>query len=204
MPTRNTRKIYSADHFYHVYSRGINKQAVFHNDQDRAFFISLFKRYLSEKPTFSPYRVPYKWFGGRLELVCYCLMPNHVHLLVYQHDEKAMAEFLHSLMTSYSMYYNQKYKHFGPVFQSRYLASLIDQDSYLEHITRYIHLNSKDWRTYPYSSIGYYTGNKHSSWLKPDKVLQKFSSTNDYLTFVRDYEDHKQMLDELKLELAHD
>lgn len=134
----------------------------------------------------------------------YCLMPNHVHLLIHQKDEKAMQEYLKSLMTSYSMYFNKRYKRVGPIFQSRYKASLIDKDSYMEHISRYIHLNPAKWQTYPFSSLSFYIGNKSAEWINTKEVLEKFSGSDDYLKFLEDYEDQKAMLDELKWEIAND
>jgi putative transposase len=204
MPTRNTRKIYAAEQIYHIYSRGVAKAPVFLDRQDHQYFIDLFARYLSNTPAQSKARVQYAWYGDRLELLAFCLMKNHVHLLVYQSDEQAMTDFMHSLMTSYSMYFNKKYIRVGPVFQSRYLASNIDKDNYLQHISRYIHLNPKDWQNYPYSSLPYYIHNQSEAWLKPERISEIFESSSIYLNFLKDYESHKQMLDELKLELAHE
>lgn len=204
MPTQNTRKIYVSEQIYHIYSRGVAKAPIFLDTQDREHFLALFARYLSDKPARSSARVRYAWYGKRLELLAFCLMKNHVHLLVYQEDDSAMTEFMQSLMTSYSMYFNKKYSRVGPVFQSRYLASSIDRDSYLEHISRYIHLNPKNWQTYRYSSLPYYIGHASAEWIKPARILSIFKDVDDYAAFLKDYESHKQMLDELKLELAHE
>lgn len=202
MPGRNIIKQYGAEQYYHVYSRGVAKQAVFLDEQDYGYFLSLLKRYLSRKPAVSSARVPYPWYGPRIELLSFCLMPNHVHLLIYQEDEKAIIEFMRSLMTSYSMYFNKRYKRVGPVFQSRYRASHVSQQDYLEHISRYIHLNPSDWETYDYSSLKYYMGKALAEWVSPGKILELFPTPNQYLEFVRDYEGHKQMLDEIKWDLA--
>lgn len=129
-------------------------------------------------------------------------MPNHIHLLIYQTDASAMSEFMRSLMTSYSMYFNRRYKRVGPVFQSRYRASHIDKDNYLDHISRYIHLNPKNWSLYPYSSLRYYMGGAESEWLQTDEVLSMFPSRQQYMEFLRDYEGYKEMLDEIHWELA--
>lgn len=205
MPTRNTRKIYGAEQIYHVYTRGVAKAPIFLDDSDKQYFCNLLARYLSAKPAISSARVPYAWYGNRIKLLTFCLMKNHMHLLIYQKDEKAMAQLLHSLMTSYSMYFNKKYKRAGPVFQSRYLASLIDKQSYLEHISRYIHLNPKNWRAYKYSSIAHYIGEESNEWIHTKPILELFNnSTEEYLAFISDYEAHKDMLDEIKLELAHE
>ncbi len=113
-----------------------------------------------------------------------------------------MIEFMRSLMTSYSMYFNRKYKRVGPVFQSRYKASRISTDEYLDHISRYIHLNPREWENYPYSSFRYYRGDSEVDWLLPGKILELFPGTEQYIEFVKDYEGYKEMLDEIHWELA--
>jgi putative transposase len=202
MPGRNIVKQYGAEQYYHVYSRGVAKQAVFLDDQDYECFFSLLKRYLSTTPAKNPRHGQYPYYGQRLSLLAYCLMPNHIHLLLYQEDEKAMQEFMKSLMTSYGMYFNRKYKRVGPVFQSRYRASHITQQEYLEHISRYIHLNPRNWIESPYSSLRYYLGKASADWISPDKILEIFPDPEQYLEFLKDYEGHKQMLDEIHWELA--
>lgn len=202
MPGRNILKEYGADEYYHIYSRGVAKQNIFLDDQDYEVFMSLFKRYLSSSTAKSRGHGIYPRYDTRMKLLSYCLMRNHVHLLIYQHDETAIIDFMRSMMTSYSMYFNRKYKRVGPVFQSRYRASRITQDSYLEHITRYIHLNPKDWEDFPYSSLRYYRGDAAAEWVHPEQILDIFPSAEQYIEFLRDYEGHKEMLDEIHWELA--
>lgn len=202
MPTRNSRKTYVKDGYYHVYSRGADKKPIFMFPEDYEFFLSLFKRYLSNEQQFSKARVAYPNFSEDIKLLSYCLMPNHIHLMIYLDEEGGLKKFMQSVMTSYSMYFNQKYGHFGPVFQSRFLASLIDKDNYLLHISRYIHLNPKNYKRYPYSSLKYYNKQAHPDWLSIDPVLSLFRDVLEYQTFLEDYEDYKASLDELKYELA--
>lgn len=204
MPVRNVVKQFGADQYYHVYSRGVNKRRIFYDNDDYDFFVSLFARYLSERPILSPARVKYPHFGNRLDLLAFCVMPNHVHLLVYQYDQQAMTEFMRALMTSYSIYFNKKYDRRGPLFESNYLASLVDKESYLQHITRYIHLNPKEWQNYRYSSLGYYLGDVEAEWLRIAKIMSLFNNNRGkYLNFVRDYTAQKQLLDSLKHQMAH-
>ncbi len=165
-------------------------------------FISLFKRYLSSAPSLSPARAKYPWYTPSTDLLAYCLMPNHFHLLLYQRADMGISNLMQSIMISYSMYFNRKYKRVGPVFQSKYKASEITKDNYLEHISRYIHLNPLRWENYPYSSLRYYLGSTSAEWIKPDKILRLFPSREQYMEFVRDYESHKEMLEELQWELA--
>ena len=130
-------------------------------------------------------------------------MPNHFHALVYQTKPDAMTKLFKSVMTTYGMYFNKKYKLLGPVFQSRFKASMISQDHYLMHVSRYIHLNPKDYKTWSFSSLPFYLGKQSAEWIKPEKILGLFDGRMDYKKFIGDYEDHKKMLDEIKPELAN-
>jgi putative transposase len=114
-----------------------------------------------------------------------------------------MAEFMKSLLTSYSLYFNKKYKRSGPLFESRYKASRVSDDTYFQHITRYIHLNPKDWRNYEYSSLPYYLQQVSDEWIDPTRVMEQFSGPDEYLKFVGDYEQNKKLIDILKHELAN-
>lgn len=203
MPSRNIYKPDVADSFYHVYARGSSQQKIFLETADYQYFIGLFERYLGQKSAISRTGVAYPHYRGAIELACFCLISNHFHLLVYQVESAAMKKLMHSIMTSYSRYFNLKYKRSGPLFESRYKASLINQDRYLLHVTRYIHLNPRLWRTYRYSSLKYYTSSvSQPKWLQVLRIRELFDDESDYEQFVADYEAHKQMLDEFKHELA--
>jgi len=202
MPTRNSRKVYLPDSFYHIYSRGHNKSEIFHTAEDYKFFLSLLKRYLSPEQQKNKNGRLYPNHSKEVELAAFCIMPNHIHLLVHQHTERGIQKLMHSVMTSYSMYYNQTHGTLGSVFQGRYLASLVDKDSYLHHISRYIHLNPKDYREYEYSSLQYYLGSKKAEWLNTSLVMSLFRGPSDYLDFLADYDEHQQMLQEMNYEIA--
>jgi REP element-mobilizing transposase RayT len=204
MPGRNINKIYLEHAFYHVYSRGINKQAIFLDDDDYAVFLNLFKRYLSDKPVRDNKGREYPWLYNDIELLAFCLMPNHFHALVYQIDAEATTKLFRAVTTTYGMYFNKKYHRIGPMFQSRFRASMITNDAYLDHISRYIHLNPKTYKGWPFSSLPYYLGKKSATWVKPGKILALFDNdAKIYQDFVADYESHKAMLAEFKDELAN-
>jgi putative transposase len=202
MPSRNVQKPDIPDSYYHVYARGTSKNLIFLESADYKYFIALFGRYLSSEPKKDRVGVVYPHFYGKIELLAYCLMGNHFHLLLYQNEQAAMGRYMKSLMTSYSRYFNLKYKRSGPLWEETYKASLIDADSYLTHISRYIHMNPRYWQRYKYSSIRYYLGNEKQEWLLKDRVMRQFSDNDDYKNFLLDYETQKAMFDELKHELA--
>lgn len=204
MPSKNILKDDAPEQYYHVYARGNNKGKIFLDGQDHEKFIGLLQRYLAAEEAKDNYGVSYPNFYNKLELVAYCLMPNHFHMLVYQHQIAAMPSFMQSLLTSYSRYFNKKYHRSGSLFESRYKASHISDDTYLEHISRYIHLNPRQWRNYEYSSLKYYLQQSEETWIRPKRILELFDSRNEYIHFVEDYTSHKQMLDILKHELAND
>jgi putative transposase len=202
MPSRNVIKIDLAESYYHVYFRGSNKSKIFRDSSDYEKMLQLFSRYLSLKEAKNSAGVSFPNYSNRVELIAFCLMPNHVHLFIYQHQQGAMAEFMRSVLTSYSMYFNKKYKRTGPLFESRYKASLITNDAYFQHVSRYIHLNPRQWKTYEYSSLPYYLHQVTDEWIVPRKIMDDFASPDEYLKFVEDYDEAKDMIDILKHELA--
>lgn len=203
MPSRNVIKVDVEQSYYHVYARGHGRQKIFQDDKDYRVFLNLLKRHLSVNEVADKYGKPYAHLRGQIELLCYSLMDNHFHLLLYQNEKGAMAKLMRSVMTSYSTYFNKKYDSSGSLFESRYKASRISSDSYLMHISRYIHLNPKDWRAYPYSSISAYFGIGHTEWLQPDKIIDLFGTLPIYADFLDDYEGYKESLDEIKHDLAN-
>jgi REP element-mobilizing transposase RayT len=190
-----------------VYNRGVERRSVFVDREDHAVFLNLLKRHLSSKQQTDKYKRPFTNYHGQIELAAFCLMPNHFHLLVYQRDRSALPRLMRSIMTSYAGYFNQKYGRTGNLFQGRYKAAIIDNEAYLWHISRYIHLNPMDigetWETYPYSSYRYYTGEWSAEWMQPKRILDMHQDAHvDYSAFMADFENHKQIMDEIKPQLA--
>lgn len=202
MPSRNVIKLFVPEAYYHIYARGSSKQLIFVDNIDFAYMQKLFVRYLSPKPQQDKNGVDYPHYFGRIELLAYCLMGNHFHLLLWQQESTDVSRFMKSLMTSYSRYFNLRHKRSGPLFESRYKASHITTDFYLQHISRYIHLNPRYWQRYPYSSLQYYYQKQSPEWIAPAKIANLFEGKSDYLDFLRDYKEHKEMLDKIKHELA--
>jgi REP element-mobilizing transposase RayT len=202
MPSNNIIR-FDADHcYYHVYSRGVNKSVIFDDDQDKQYYLYLISRHLSVKRAVNTKGYVYPHYRGRLELLAYCLMDNHFHLMLYQAEKGVLTHFMQSILTAYTSYYNRKYDRRGPLFESRYKASRIDNDAYLTHVSRYIHLNPKEWRQYEHSSLRAIADGTEPEWLQSDRVLSQHASRRAYVSFVADYEANKAMLSELKYQLA--
>lgn len=219
MPSRNAIKTYVPHSFYHIYNRGVEKRKIFLDEQDYSVFLSYFKVALSEMidedtkteafSSLEEARLRRENFHKDIELSAYCLVPNHFHLLIYQKENAhAITELMRSVMSGYVRYFNKRYERVGSLFQGRYKASLIDQEAYLWHISRYIHLNSLDKNIESaddeHSSYPYYMGLKSANWIHPERILKLHEDDlEDYATFVNDYRGQKELIDEAKRQLAH-
>lgn len=204
MPSRNRVKQYAPESYYHIYGRGINKRTVFHDTDDYAVFLNLLKRYLDKELAKDKKGREYESLYGRIELLAFCLMSNHFHLLIYQLDEAGMTTLMRRVSGAYSSYYNKKYKRTGSLFQDRFKASKVTTDEYLQHISRYIHLNPDNYKKWEFSSVPYYFGNKTAEWVKPKRIMELFEDEDSYMKFMEDYKDHKKALEKIRLELAND
>lgn len=199
MPSRNTVKEYDTDSYYHLYNRGAGNQKIFLDSSDKRKFLSLIERYVTSRDERDDSEKLYPEY--EVEINAYCLMGNHFHLLIYQSgDRYALSRLMRSVSTAYSMYFNKKYKRHGHVFQSVFKASRISDDSYLAHITRYIHMNPRTYMTYRWSSLAAYLGRGQDEWLKPERVMTM--SAIEYKSFLLEYEPRKAELENIKAQLA--
>lgn len=111
---------------YHIYARGNQKQAVFRNKEDFAFYLHQLKHY---KRKYS------------LLLYGYCLMPNHIHIIGEPKDPTKLSKFVQCLHRSYTAYYNKKYNKVGHLWQGRFKAKAITRDRYLIDCITYVEGN---------------------------------------------------------------
>lgn len=193
MPSPNTVKKFDAPAYYHVYNRGAGRQTIFYDGTDRRKFMSVLERHLSHELKPNEYTV------YDVELVAYCLMGNHFHMLVYIPEEPSeLTSFMRSVSTAYSMYFNKRHKSSGHLFQGIYKASRIDDDDYLAHISRYIHLNPRTYKTYYWSSLREYLNTRQTSWIHPERILD--ISPTKYSEFLEDYEDRGKVLKQVREE----
>lgn len=204
MPSRNIVKEFADGQYYHLYNRGVEKREIFQDTQDYKVFLGLLRKYLTGENRNKNNRHPIKYLGDDVQLLAYCLMPNHYHLLLYQAQASGVTELLRRVSTGYVMYFNKKYGRVGSLFQGIYKASLVDKDEYLHHVSRYIHLNPKDYKNWQYSSVEYYAGNKKAVWLKDEPILELFENNRKtYFDFLDNYQEHKEELDSLRWQLAN-
>lgn len=197
MPSKHLVRKFDSPAYYHIYNRGAGKQKIFIDSQDKRKFLSLMERYLLS-PGDESVKVYPKYDA---EVVAYCLMGSHFHLLLYQEAEpKAFSELMKSVGTAYTMYFNRRHKASGHLFEGPYRATIIKDESHLAHITRYIHLNPRTYQTYRWSSLRYYLGKETSAFIHPERILDM--SAQDYVHFLEEYEPRRHELKALYADLV--
>ena len=199
MPTRKTPLV--NEQYYHIYNRGVARLPTFSAKRDYERFITSLLYYRFNSPPFKlsrllnfPKEQQEKILGKiteindtKVEIISFCLMPNHFHLLLRQNIENGISIFLKHLTDSYTRYYNTKHKRVGPLFQGAFKAVHIESTEQLLHLSRYIHLNplvsyvvtEKRFLDYPWSSLNVFL-NGTSSFVNPKIILEHFRSPKEY------------------------
>lgn len=218
MPARFTPLV--TDQYYHIFNRGVNKQPIFEGVKDykRAMEILEFYSYIP-KLRYSKFLLLSQEDRGRfmdnlhqendklVDIVCFCLMPNHLHLLLCQKKANGISKFMANLQNSYTRYFNTKHERIGPLMQGQFKAVLIEDDDQLLHVSRYIHLNPyssfivKDLaglEKYPWSSLPEYLGIESTQICNKQIMLSHFRSAKDYKQFVFDQADYQRKLEKIK------
>jgi putative transposase len=164
------------------------------DDDDYAVFLHYLKKYLASGS--DPHSL-----AKEVNLISFCLMPNHFHLLIKQTSLTGMTKLIRAICTNYVMYFNKKYKRVGTLFQGKYKAALVDNDEYLLHLSRYIHLNpypGSDPKAYEFSSYKYYLGIKNAEWLKTTEILNYFKTAAR--TGLKDFLSYESFVDDSRID----
>lgn len=224
-------------YFYHIYNRGVDKRKIFLDDFDYVRFLESLRDFNDIEISGGIYlknirrRTKKKKFGSLtpkevpkrplVRILCYCLMPNHFHLLIEQLEENGITEFMRRLGTGYTNYFNLKYERSGRLFEGTFRSVLIEKDEQLSHLLRYIHLNPLDllesnWRErgiedlekaerflekYHWSSHPVYLWELNSQIIDKGIFRELFVEKDVYQNFLRDWAvKNLSYLDDLILE----
>lgn len=215
-----TRKIvFANEEYYHVFNRGVDRRPTFNNIREFSRAISLIKFYrhkeipirysqLINQPIETRTKIFEQVFGSKrlVDIVCYCLMPNHFHFLLKQLSENGIAKFISNFTNAYTKYFNTKNERVGPLFQGVFKAVHVESDEQLIHLSRYIHLNpvassvihELDIEHYQWSSYPEYL-NKHDIGItQKELILDMFKSAEDYKNFTLNQIEYAKQLDTIK------
>ena len=199
MPT--IPKLLKTGCYYHVFNRGVEKRRIYLDDSYYQRFIKTLDYYQRAQAIRLSFHLnetepsESEKDGKRLvSVLCYCLMPNHYHLVLKQLEDGGITKFMNDIANSYTRYFNTRLKRSGHLFQGGFKSKLIDsQESFLQ-VSRYIHLNPYDLhpegarmfiKNYPYSSYRIFLGlaQKYGPCLHED-IKGFINSEKEYREFV--------------------
>lgn len=203
-------------HYYHIFTRSIAKYVVFNDQDDYGRFNELINLY-----RFKDFNYKYSSFlylktemqeivvngldknEKLVEIVAYCIMPTHIHLLLKQTTDDGISKYVAKILNSYTRYFNSKYHRKGPLWEGHFKNVLVNSDEQLLHLTRYIHLNP--------TSIGLiekpenWMFSSYPEYIKPDSAggLCNFEdlfnlSPSQYRKFVNDQKSYQRNLSIIK------
>jgi len=219
MPPRKDPSV--TGEIYHIINRGVASMPIFVNGRHYNRFLEAMLYYQHAAP---PLR--YSYFSRLpqsakveklsqlkqtknylVEIICYCLMPNHFHLLLKQVSDNGISEFIRKFSESYAHYFNTKNKRIGPLFQGRFKSVRVETEEQLLHVSRYIHLNPysagivksiTELKKYPHSSLPEYLGSAENNLCQKDLVLSYFKGNSGYEDFVSGQADYQRELARIK------
>ncbi len=199
------------EEYYHIFNRGVDKRKVFLDDSDYwRFLFSLrlmndknngamiaWRDYSKNNPGatlkqfFLTFNVRKRKCEPLVEIIAYCLNPNHYHLILKQVEERGIEIFMQKVGNGYTKYFNKKNMRSGVLFQGRFKSSHIDTNEYLLYVSAYVNCNSQVHKISPaekyfWSSFREYIGekNKHPIALKKEAVLGQFKNKLEYKEFA--------------------
>ncbi len=188
--SRWREKEYVQGAYYHLTTHAVGTDDCFLDDRDYSTFMRLISARLSPTPVRNDYGRPVRSFFGQIDLLSFCVMRNHPHMLLRQMTRTAMPEFAASLLTSYAMRFNRRHNRSGPLFIRPYKARLIDDPERLRHVIEYIHLNpfrkGLDPFAHRWSSHRYYAGLAEADWCNSDEGVDYFGGRAGYLRRMHD------------------
>lgn len=209
------------DQIYHVLNRGISLQPTFITKKEfqRALEVARYYQNKNQPLRYSQFLSLSNERRAQIlenlakdgqylvEIIAYCLMPNHFHFILKQLIENGISKFMSNFTNSYTRYFNTKNKRNGPLFEGKFKAVMVETDEQLFHLSRYIHLNPysshviktlAEIELYPYSSFREFIGKGEINFCQKEIILNSFSDENSYKEFVLNQANYQRRLDEIK------
>ncbi len=169
---------------HHIMVRGINKSAIFQDDQDKLQFLERLGKNITT---------------GHCQIYAWVLMRNHLHIL-FRSGQDGISTIMRKLLTWYAQYFNRRHHRTGHLFENRYKSILCEEEKYLLALVRYIHLNPvraksissiEEMDRYQWSGHRAIIGKTEYPWMEVSDVLAQFGGTKkkavkEYRQFMKD------------------
>jgi len=176
--------------YYHIYNRGNNHEAIFFERENFLFFLRQLRKY---------------FLRDAVEIIAYCLIPNHYHLLIHRKTD-ALADILQRFTLSYSKAIGKRYNRVGTLFQGPFKAILVEKEEYLLELSRYIHLNpvkaglvthAEDWE---FSSSRDYIEMRDGTLIVRDIIQAYIPTPQAYREFVESHQENHKLIEQLEID----
>lgn len=203
------KTLFAPGEYYHILNRGNNKQLIFRDNRDWSRFLFALLYFQSDIPIYNigakiSYFIKHRVFNTSekvtkdiiknrgVELINFCLMPNHFHATVKELKEKGISNYMQRVLNAYTKYFNTKYEQSGHLFQGPFKAVHVDSNKQLLYLSAYIHSNPKEikvWKNkihqYPWSSFQDYTiKNRWKNLLQQEIILDQVAFGKEYIKLV--------------------
>jgi len=209
VPSKYVVRNFRKNAYYHIFNQGVEKRDIFQDENDYRLFQYYLLAYLRpieevlEMDPDIPLRLTSKSLAEETELLAYCLMPNHFHLLIKQKTEDAIPKLLKQLTNAYTLYFNEKHDRVGGLMQGRYKAVEVGDEKLFIHLARYIHLNPlsggivKSLDEHRWSSYPDYLEGKAGVPAAKEKILSYFPSVGAFKGFHEDQADYAKNIEKI-------
>ena len=194
------RHAFANDEFFHIYNRGVDKRIIFDDAEDTQRFLQSMVEFNAVEPVGSLYQNSFNRLSGLtpklneklVNIIAYCLNPNHFHLILEQLVDGGISEFMKRLGGGYTSFFNVKNERSGSLFQGTFKSILIDSNEYLLHVSAYVNLND---RVHQLSGLTPKLAESRSSWreytdtsikgiCEKGIILEQFDSIAEYEKFA--------------------
>ncbi len=181
--------------YYHIFNRGVDKRIIFQSKRDYEYFLNALVYFNSSESNWSANRKIEDRPQDEeqlVELVAYCLNPNHFHLLLKEKQENGISLYMQKVCTGYAMYFNQKNKRSGVLFQGRFKSVHIDSNDLLLYLSVYVNCNSEVHGVakaleYPWCSYSEYLSNGNEEIIcQKATILEQFKNPKEYEIFCKE------------------
>ena len=214
------RLVFSNNYIYHIFNRGIDRRNIFTDLREylRAQELMRFYKHSETPIRYSKFlQLPKSLRGDvlrelnksetHIDILAYCLMPNHFHFMLQQKMDKGIPTFVSNFTNAYTRYFNTKHERIGPILEGIFKAVLVETDEQLIHLSRYIHLNPVVSSIINESDINNYKWSSYPEYISPSKgtvisnkdlVMSMFESAKHYEKFVLDHIEYGKKLESIK------
>ncbi|MCX6763784.1 MAG: transposase [Candidatus Moranbacteria bacterium] len=185
--------------YYHIYNRGVDKREIFLDGNYYFRFLKDIKEFNNNLTREERLRASELNSESELSsdepeklvnVVCYCLNPNHYHFILQQLTDNGIEKFMHKLSTGYTNYFNQKNERSGALFQGRYKSIHINSNEYLLYLSAYVNLNSEIHKIakasdYKWCSFPDYIGKRNRVLCNKEIILGQFKDLEEYKKYAK-------------------